>query len=363
MNTGTAMPYSIADKQQMYMNLWKEKVITDAPTLLKLLEMPDIDAVMGDSEPDISRQLDEIKAIVDGKDPTTDKNLQPIISEDHQVHVQTLDKYVKTENFKKLSPIKQQHILDHRGQHIQLSIQLAQIQQAMQVEPIKRSETLMIRPTSLNEISPIERTQFFSKWGIQSDAAQIQLRGGLYIQDPAQAEMQAQNEDVEMLQMRAVQVSYGDNHQVHIETHSQVMGHPNFTLFPQVVQQLFKQHVADHVQAMQAILSAPGLVPNGQEGMPNSPSLQNINPKKPAQPTPPKGSNPNQAPNNQESPQAQKSEQAEPLVQKPQPQQVQNKVAPVTKPVRPVNESPTKPVSGTITKGKSKLPTKKTKGK
>lgn len=341
-NTGTNTPYSIGQKQQMYMNLWKEKAITDPTVLFKLLEMPDIDAAMGDDEADISRQLDEIKAMMDGKDPKTDTNLQPIISENHQVHIETLDKFAKTEAYKELSPKIQQHIQDHRQQHIQLSIQLAQIQQAMQVEPIKRSETLMIRPTNMGEITPIERTQFLGKFGIQSDAAQIQLRGGLYIQDPAQAEAQAQNEDIEMLQMRAVQISFGDNHQVHLETHSQIMGHPNFRLFPMAVQQLFEQHMKDHMQAMQAILASPGLVPNGSESMPNPATLP---PQKEVQPPVQKG--PNQMPKPGLSAGEQQAVNKEPLQQKTQPQapqpappkQVQEKVMPITKPVEKITKA------------------------
>lgn len=287
-NTGTAMPYSIAQKQQMYMNLWKEKVITDPDVLLKLLEMPDIDATMGDDEPDITRQLDEIRDFMAGKDPNDPKNgLDPVISENHQVHLQTLDKFVRGDKYKTLDPKIRQAILDHRQKHIDLSIQLAQIQQAMQVEPIKRSETLMVRPTSMSEISPIERTQFLNKFGIQSDAGQIQLRGGLYIEDPVQAEKQAQNEDMEMLQQRAVQVSYADNHQVHLQTHSQIMGQPNFKAYPFAIQQMFQQHVKDHLQAMQAIVSAPGLVPNDQVGMPNPVKLQNPAQPQNAQPTAP----------------------------------------------------------------------------
>ncbi len=273
--TGTQMPYSIAEKQQMYMNLWKEKVIQDPTLLLKLLEMPDIDNVMGDSEADIERQIDEIKAIIAGKDPKDPKNgLEPLISEDHGVHIETLDKYVKTPSFKKLKPEIQQRIMDHRQSHIDLSIQLSQIQQSMQVEPIKRSVTSMIRTTNLQELTPIERMQLFNKTaGIQSDAAQIMQRGGLYVQDPAQAEMQAENEDVEMLQSRAVNVGFADNHQVHLETHSQVAGHPMFPYLPQVVQEMITQHIKDHVNAMKAISIEPGLIPNERTPLPNPPAL------------------------------------------------------------------------------------------
>lgn len=279
--TGTAMPYSIPQKQQMYMNLWKEKVIQDPAVLMKLLQMPDLDNMIGDDEQDISRQLDELREIIAGKDPNDLKNnLKPTISENHAVHIQTIDKFVRGDKFKTLSPEIQQRILDHRSGHIDFSIQLQKIQQAMQMEPIKRSETIMLRPANINELTPIERTQFFAPFGVQSDAAQIQVRGGLYIQDPAQAELQAQNEDIEMMDMRAVNVSLGDNHQVHLETHAQIIDHPDFLKQPEAVQLLFKQHVKDHLFAMQNIQSTPGLLPNEKTGTPNQPI---INPPAPGQ--------------------------------------------------------------------------------
>jgi hypothetical protein len=273
-STGTAMPYSIAEKQQMYMNLWKEKAITDPKMLFRLLEMPDIDAAMDDDESDVERQLNEIKIILKGK-PAPD----PEIFEDHQVHIETLDKFAKGSMWDDLKPKQKQYVRDHRQKHIEFSIQLAQIQAALNVEPIKRSETVMIRPTSMNELTAIERTQWFSKFGVNSDAAQIQLRGGLYIQDPAQAEMQAKNENIEMMDMRAVQTSFGDNHIVHLQTHGPVLdqllmaqkaGQP----VSDVVVQLLKDHIKDHVTAMQQLQVAPGLAPNDQMGMPNPPNLQ-----------------------------------------------------------------------------------------
>lgn len=274
-STGTAMPYSIAEKQQMYMNLWKEKAITDPEVLFKLLEMPDIDAAMGDDEDDIERQLNEIRTIIKGK-PAPD----PEIFENHAVHIATLDKFGKGSGWNNLNPKQKQWIRDHRQKHIEFSIQLAQIQATMQIEPIKRSETLMLRLNKMSDTTAVERTQMLSKYGINSDAAQIQLRGGLYIQDPAQAEMQAKNENIEMMDMRAVQTSFGDNHIVHLQTHGPVLdqlmtaqkaGQP----VSEVVVKLFQDHIKDHVQDMQATQIAPGLVPNDQTSMPNHPSLQN----------------------------------------------------------------------------------------
>lgn len=301
-STGTAMPYSIAEKQQMFMNLWKEHAITDPNVLFKLLEMPDIDAAMGDDEPDIERQLDEIRTIMKGKEPA-----EPEIFENHAVHIQTIDKFGRGTAWLKLSNKQKQWLRDHRQKHIEFSIQLAQISASMQQEPIKRSETLMLRMNKMADTTAIERTQLLTKFGINSDAGQVQLRGGLYIQDPAQAEMQAKNENIEMMDMRAVQVSFGDNHIVHLQTHGPVLdqllaaqkaGQP----VSDTIIKLFHGHVKDHVQAMEATQVAPGLVPNDQMSMPNQPNLSDTgepgqmpkgdtnisqNDKKPAQPQQP----------------------------------------------------------------------------
>jgi hypothetical protein len=141
------------------------------------------------------------------------------------------------------------------------------------MEPIKRSVTAMMRLNTMNDTTPIERTQLLQRLGIQSDAAQIQARGGLYIQDPAQAERQAQNEDIEMMNHRAVQVSFADNHQVHMETHDQIMSSPEFKTLPADIQKLFNQHMKDHMAAEAATEAAPGLMPNADIAMPNQPSL------------------------------------------------------------------------------------------
>lgn len=272
-STGTAMPYSIAQKQQMYMNLWKEKAITDPKLLFKLLEMPDLDAAMGDEEADIQRQLNEIRDIMKNKKPA-----DPEIFEDHATHIATIDKFGRGDGWNKLSASQKQMLRDHRQQHIEFSIQLAMIQASMQFEPIKRSMTSMMRMNKMADTTAIERTQWMSKIGINSDAAEIQVRGGLYIQDPAQAEMQAMNEDIEMQDMRAVQVSYGDNHIVHLETHGPVLdqllaaqkaGAP----VSDVIVKLFQEHVKDHIEAMKSLQVAPGLVPNDQISMPNPPNL------------------------------------------------------------------------------------------
>lgn len=293
-STGTQMPYSISQKQQMYMNLWKEKAISDPATLFKLLQMPDLEATLGADDMDIERQLSEIRSCI-----KTDTINDPQISENHNVHIQVLDKFIKGDKFYELSQTQQQALLDHRQKHIQFVIQLAQITAAQQYEPIKRSLTVMERHNKMSDTTAIERTQLLQKFGINSDAAQIQLRGGLYIQDPQQAMDQAQNEDIEMMDMRAVQVSFGDNHQVHMQIHSQAYDAIQQNLMMQrkgtlpegvqpvsdIVAKLFEHHIKDHADAMRATQVAPGLVPNDQISLPNEPTIQKQQPAPAPPPT------------------------------------------------------------------------------
>lgn len=276
-STGSQMPYSIAQKQQMFMNLWKEKAIQDPDTLFKLLAIPEIDAAKDDNDIDIERQLDEIQSVIKKK-----KIDDPLLAENHSVHIQTLDKFIRGDKFKQLDTTQQQLLTDHRQKHIEFTIQLAQIASAQQMEPIKRSVTAMMRLNAMNDTTPIERTQILQRLGIQSDAAQIQMRGGLYVQDPAQAERQAQNEDIEMMNHRSVQVSFADNHQVHMETHDQVIASPQFKTLPADIQKLFNQHMKDHMDAQAATQAAPGLMPNQTIAMPNQPNLNDPGQQDPA---------------------------------------------------------------------------------
>jgi len=287
-STGSQMPYSIAQKQQMFMNLWKEKAIQDPNTLFRLLAIPEIDAANNDDDMDIERQLNEIQSVT-----KSNKIDDPLLAENHSVHIQTLDKFIRGDKFKLLSDKQQAMLNDHRQKHIEFTIQLAQIASAQQMEPIKRSVTAMMRLNTMNDTTPIERTQLLQRLGIQSDAAQIQMRGGLYIQDPAQAERQAQNEDIEMMNHRAVQVSFADNHQVHMETHDQIISSPEFKTLPADIQKLFNEHMKDHMNAQTATQAAPGLMPNADIAMPNQPSLNDPGMQNPGEMPSNQAQNPN----------------------------------------------------------------------
>lgn len=267
--SGTNMPYSLSQKQDMFLSMWKEKLITDPSAILKLMEMPDVANGMGDDEADIERQLQEIKDAMSGKPLAA-----PVIMENHSVHIATIDKFAKSPKWRELTPEAQAAITDHRGQHIDLSVQLANISASMQVEPIKRTYALMVRPSNLNEMTPIERTNYLGKFGVQSDAAQIMMRGGLTVQQPADAELQAQGEDMQLMDMKPVQVSPGDNHEVHIQVHLQVVNDPSFEKAPRIVQDMFNEHIKSHVQAMKDLGITPGLIPDANMDKSKQPKIK-----------------------------------------------------------------------------------------
>lgn len=267
--SGTNTPYSVQQKQQMYLSLYKEGVIKDPAAVLKLMELPDVANALGDDELDIERQVDEIKRVIDGK-----KIDEPVIAENHSVHMATLDKFIRGTRWKELKPEQQKLLLDHRSQHADFQSQLAKSAALMQYDPIKRNETVQIRVNRMGDATPMERGQLLKEFNVNSDAFQIQQRGGLVVQDPAEAERQAQNEDMEMMDGRPVQISLGDNHEVHLETHYQVMNTPQFMQAPVNMQDLFKAHVKAHEQAMRDLQPAPGLMPDGTENITPQPMIK-----------------------------------------------------------------------------------------
>lgn len=283
--TGTNMPYSLGDKQALFLDLWKEGVIKDPKVILKGIEMPDVDNMSGTDELDVQRQLQENRDLTAGKTVP-----DPLISEDHGVHIHVIDQYSKTPAFKELSLQIQGKVMEHRMKHIDFTVQLAQIAASMQFEPIKRSEQINVRANSLNEFTPQERTQFLAKSGVQSDAALIQARGGLFVQDPEQARQQAMLEDNEMLvdlenpmeMSKPMMVSPGDNHNVHLMVHSEAAASPGFAEQPAHAQKFLLDHIKQHEQAAQAQVPAPGLIPNDAAGRPTQPALARRPPAQPA---------------------------------------------------------------------------------
>lgn len=264
--TGSKMPYSMQDRQEMLLNMKKEGVITNEQ-FLKAINIPDLDNVLNTAQLDVERALDENRRLLKGEVLE-----DPAKGEDHQVHMQVHVQLIKSPAYLEADPMIQDNIQAHYAAHIDMSVQLAMISNSLNVEPIKRNETVMFRQ-DFNQLTPIERTQAMSKVGIQSDAGEIQARGGLNIQDPGQAELQAQTEDTAMLDGKPVMIAIGDNHQVHIETHSQIMETAAWEHVPEPIKNLFNEHIKQHVQQLQAQAPMPGLVPNKNYDVPNQPQI------------------------------------------------------------------------------------------
>ena len=256
--SGTALPYSQSSKIQLVTTLFKEKIIDDPKVALRVMGLSEIDNVNGSEQLDIDRQTDELKQMINGIELD-----DPIIAEDHNIHIRVVDQYIKTPDFKKLKPRVQQIILDHRSGHVKLSIQLAKMRAAMQVEPIKRSETLMVRASTLNEFSPTERGQFFDKFAVQSDASEIQKRGGLDIQDPNAALNQAHSENTQMAEQgEPVHISPYDNHHVHLEIHNALIASDEFATLTSPRQNMIRSHVKQHEMMLMTQTPGHGLVPS-----------------------------------------------------------------------------------------------------
>lgn len=265
--TGNRMPYSNSDKQEMLLNMKKEGII-DNKTFLRAANMSDLDNAMNTSQLDIERALGENRDLLAGKPIGA-----PVKGEDHAVHMEVHVQLIKSPEFKAATPVIQDAILDHYDQHINQNYQLAMISASMNVDPIKRSEAIMYRPNNFAEMTPTERTQIFGKFGVQSDAQAIQMRGGLNVQEPAAAEQQAQLEDTEMLDGTPVMISMGDNHKVHIETHSQVMQTPAWDVLPDVLKRNFDRHINQHMTALEALAPTAGLVQTEGSDIPNKPQI------------------------------------------------------------------------------------------
>lgn len=264
--SGSNLPFTADERQNFFLAMWDKKLIQDPNAILKLLDIPDVVNVLGDDEMDIERELDNIKTAQKGKPIPP-----PLIGEKHEVHISTLDKFMRSEKFLKLKPEAQQEIQDHRSKHVDISINLHKIQMLNQYEPIKRTEQIRVNVDDMKSATPQERAQLFEQFNAQSDAFEIQRRGGLVVQNPADAEIQAQNEDMDLMDGKPVQISLGDNHIVHLQTHNQIVESPHFQTLPPQAQKAFNDHITEHEQALAALQPAPGLVPKGAQIAPMNP--------------------------------------------------------------------------------------------
>lgn len=258
--SGSNLPFTSDQRQDFYMGLYKNGIITDPNAILKLLDVPDLINVLGDDELDIRRELDNIAKVIAGKKITA-----PLVSEKHNVHLQTLDKFIRSERFEELKKEQQAVLLYHRQQHASMAADQAKTAAMSQYEPIRRTEAVSLTVKDMSGATPMERGGLLNQFNIDSDAFRIQQRGGLVVQDPADAENQAQNEDIDLMDGKPVPISLGDNHEVHIETHQQLLDEGRDAMLPPNVVEAIKAHIKAHTDALQQLQPSPGLVPPGEE--------------------------------------------------------------------------------------------------
>lgn len=264
---GTGLPYDQTQRIQLATEMKKEGMLTTEQAL-KLSNITVLTDVMGDNQQDIDRQITENKKMMTG-DPIDD----PYIFEDHDTHIMVIDQLGKSDTWWGLPDTVKQTILDHRTKHMNLSISLKKLMSSLNVDVIKRSESLMVRSSTTDDMSPIEKQQFLEHFGVDSDAAEIQLRGGMNIENPQDAVTQADKENKQLAQGFPAKVSLGDNHMVHIEVHNAFMQpmtdpatgaqkpNPNFAALSKSAQALFTQHINNHEIALKATTPQPGLMP------------------------------------------------------------------------------------------------------
>lgn len=264
---GTGLPYDQTERIKLGVEMKKEGIL-NADQTLKLMNISALTDVMGDNQQDIDRQISENKKMMAGQEID-----DPYIFEDHDTHIMVIDQLGKSDSWWGLNDSVKQAILDHRTKHMTISISLKKLMSSLNVDVIKRSESLMVRSSTTDDMSPIEKQQFFEKFGVDSDAAEIQLRGGLNIESPQEAVPQADKENGLLAKGYPAKVSLGDNHMVHIQVHNAAMaplpdGSPNplFTSLPQSTQKMFQEHVSNHQVALKATTPQPGLIPNSKTG-------------------------------------------------------------------------------------------------
>lgn len=110
---GSAMPKSIAARQDFVLNLWDRKVITDPQKALKLLEFGNIEEIYEDLSIDINQAKAEQKQWLKGDFSHDTRDFY-----NHDVHVSEHNKFRKSDDYEKLPPEVQQaadnHVLEHQ---------------------------------------------------------------------------------------------------------------------------------------------------------------------------------------------------------------------------------------------------------
>lgn len=261
--SGSVLPFSQNDRMQLAIDLYKEKLIQDPNVALKLAGLVDLENIFGSEQMDIDRQTRENTAMIKGE-PVDDPN----IAEDHGVHVRVMDELIKSPGWYEIDDEVKKTLMDHRSKHIKMKISLAKLAASMNVDKIKRQETMMVRANSTGEMTPIVQQQWWDKFGIEADSAEIQARGGTDVQDPTEALAQAHAENMLMAQGHPAHVSPGDNHIVHGEQHDAYISAPEFMVLPKSAQQRINEHRKQHDVAAKTAVAVRGLIANSETGVP-----------------------------------------------------------------------------------------------
>lgn len=114
--SGSSLPKSVIAKQQMLLDMWNARVITDPAVMLKLMEFGNLEDLYHDADLDIDQATRENDLMFAGELP---------LVEDfhvHELHIREHNKVRKTEKYEKLPPehkaVFAQHVAMHQ-QYIQ----------------------------------------------------------------------------------------------------------------------------------------------------------------------------------------------------------------------------------------------------
>lgn len=270
---GTGLPYDQTERIKLGTEMKKEGLLT-AEQSLKLMNITALTDIMGDNQQDIDRQIEENRRMMAGQDID-----DPYIFEDHDTHIMVIDQLGKSNSWWGLKDSVKQAILDHRTAHMQLSINLKKLVASLNVDTIKRTESMMVRASTTDDMTPLVQQQWWEKFGVNSDSAEIQLRGGLNIENPQEAVAQADKENGMMAKGYPAKVSVGDNHLVHLEVHEAArqpvtdpatgatQPNPLFASMSKSAQKLYEGHISHHQVALKATTPQPGLMPNSGSGV------------------------------------------------------------------------------------------------
>lgn len=138
---GSSLPSSPTAKRALILELWKEKVITDPRRVIELMEFGNEEGLYDDINLDIARAERENEIMKTGRAPGDPQSQTSGVEyfDNHQVHLHTHDAFRKTEDYEQLVPEIQQVFAQHDMAHIQVNLQIAEMQARMQLASSPRN--------------------------------------------------------------------------------------------------------------------------------------------------------------------------------------------------------------------------------